>query len=360
MDYYRKHPAVYLLLCVLLITAAIMSTIAGSRSVPDDLYDIKLAAAEKMELCMARIRAYKEEAGLQISPEDTFQTGMIGESYTYITTTLGAVEAKRTSANPDMAALAVELLHEAGVRPGQTVGAGFSGSWPALNIAVLCACEAMQVRCVYIVSVGASTYGANQPELTAPDIFCRLSEENLLPAPLAITPGGAYDVGQDMDSELLHQILTRLEPFGIPIYQVADYEENIRLRMHLYAQTGPIDCFVGVGGNVTTLGKNGTDLGQGVIHPDKVHFISSGSSLLERYCAQGLPVIHFLNIKKLVADYGLPYDPEVLSAPGSSAVYFEKHYSPIPAVVCLILCAVLLIAYRTSTRQYRQKQADQH
>lgn len=349
MKFFKNHPGLYLLLCVFLIAAAIACTLAGSRIVQDDLYDVKLAAAEKMELCMARIRAYKEEARLPISPEDTFQTGMIGDGYTYITTTLGAVEAKRTSANSDMAALAVELLREAGIRPGQTVGAGFSGSFPALNLAVLCACDAMQVRCIYIVSAGASTYGANQPELTAPDMLCRLSEEKLLPAPLAVTPGGAYDVGQDMDPEYLDQILTRLDLYGIPIYQIADYEENVRLRMQLYEQAGPIDCFIGVGGNVTTLGKNGVDLGQGVIHPDKVHFINAESGLLERYCAQGLPVIHFLNIKKLTADYGLPYDPEIHTVPGSSAIYYERRYSPVPAALCLTLCAALLFAYRASS-----------
>ena len=74
--------------------------------------------------------ALEEELGIPLSELDYHQTGMIGESYTGITTTLGAIEAKRTTAWPEMGALCVRLLHEAGVRSGDTVGAGFSGSSP--------------------------------------------------------------------------------------------------------------------------------------------------------------------------------------------------------------------------------------
>lgn len=50
---------------------------------------------------------------------------MIGEEYTDITTTLGSIEAKRTAADPDMAALLVRMFSEAGLRSGDRVGAGF-------------------------------------------------------------------------------------------------------------------------------------------------------------------------------------------------------------------------------------------
>ena len=39
---------------------------------------------------------------------------MIGDEYTPITTSLGSEEAKRTTANPDMAALLVQMLTEPG------------------------------------------------------------------------------------------------------------------------------------------------------------------------------------------------------------------------------------------------------
>lgn len=334
-----------LLLALLLALTGLAASRAGAAVQKSADYDEKYAAAQQMERCMARIREYKDELGLPLCEEDLHGTGMLGDYVTDITTTLGAPEAKRTSANSDMAALAVTLLREAGVRAGDTVGAGFSGSFPALDLAVLCACDAMGVRCVYIASVGASTYGANQPELTLPDMVCRLVQDGLLSTlPAAITPGGAYDIGYDMDQGVLDGILAQLDGFGVPIVRLGDYGENIAWRMELYQQLGPIDCFVGVGGNVTTLGRDGTSLGQGVIRPDRTGPVTARSGLLERYSAQGLPVIQFLNIRRLTADYGLTFDPDTLPPIGESAVYYETRYALLPAAMGLFSAAAVLFA----------------
>ena len=66
--------------------------------------------------------------------------------------------------------------------PG-TIGAGFSGSFPTLNLAVLAAGEAMNVKVIYIASMGASTFGANQPQFTFPDMVCRLYLDGRLQTP---------------------------------------------------------------------------------------------------------------------------------------------------------------------------------
>jgi poly-gamma-glutamate system protein len=86
-----------------------------------------LDAAERMQRCMDAVHRYKDERGIPIDPEiDWHDTGLLGTGYTSVTTTLGAVEAKRTSANPDMAALCVRLLLEAGVTNGGRVACCFS------------------------------------------------------------------------------------------------------------------------------------------------------------------------------------------------------------------------------------------
>lgn len=333
----EKRKLLSLILSLLLALGGLAAACGGTTTEKRADYDILYAAAEQMERCMARVREYKAELGLSLCEEDIHGTGLLGDYVTEITTTLGAPEAKRTTANSDMAALAVTLLREAGVREGDTVGAGFSGSFPALDLAVLCACDAMGVRCVYIASVGSSTYGANQPELTLPDIVCRLVQDGCLSTlPAAITPGGAYDIGYDMEQDVLSDILTRLERYGVPIVRESSFSENIAWRMALYESLGPICCFVGVGGNVTTLGRDGTTLRQGVTYPGRTGLISERSGLLERYSAAGLPVVQFLNIKQLVADYALPYDPDTLPSVGTSAIYYETHYAPIPAAAGLV------------------------
>lgn len=165
----RKVTRLSLLLASLVLVLACALTVKSARRVPAEDYAVRVDAAEQLEACMERVKAYKAELGIPLSDEDRHETGMLGEDYTPITTTIGAPDAKRTTANPDMAALCVQLLEEAGVKAGDTVGAGFSGSFPAMDLAVLCACAAMDVKVIYIASAGASTYGANQIDLTLPD-----------------------------------------------------------------------------------------------------------------------------------------------------------------------------------------------
>lgn len=350
----KKIGTPWLLGAVMLLVLSLCAGILLAPVVPAADRDIKLDAAARMQNCMDRVRAYKLEEGLGISEDDIRGTGMIGEPYTFITTTSGALEAKRTTADPDMAALLVQMLHEAGIRPGDTVGAGFSGSFPALNLAVLSACAAMDVRIVYIASVGASTYGANQPELTFPDMALRLAGEGLIPAPDAFSMGGYRDCGLDMDPELAGAIRARLEESGIPMLYTEDFEENIEARMELYENKGPIDCFIGVGGNLTTIGRGEDTVPYGLVRPYSVKRAGEGSGLMELYNAAGLPVLHLLNIKRLVADYGLPYDPEQPTVPGQSAVYYSKRF-PIPAAVLGICGAAALIAVGRRKRRKEEE-----
>ena len=164
----EKRVLALLAAVLLLLTAAAALARQSARPVRTEYYETQVEAARRLEKCFEAVRGYKSELGIPMSEDDLHQTGMIGLPYTGITTTQGALEAKRTTAWPDMAALCVRMLYEAGVRPGDTVGAGFSGSFPGMDLAVVTACESMGVRLVCIASVGASTYGANNPELTFP------------------------------------------------------------------------------------------------------------------------------------------------------------------------------------------------
>ena len=73
-------------------------------------------------------------------------------------------------------------------------------------------------------------------------------------------------------------------------------------------------------------GESGISLGQGVLHPLRSPQLDESSGLVQRYLAQGVPVINLLNIKKLTADYGLPFDPADWPEEGMSAVYFHMQY----------------------------------
>ena len=347
----KRIGTLWLFAAALVLVLSLCAGILFERPVPAADRDIKLDAAAQMQVCMDRVRTYKLEEGLVIGEDDRRNTGMIGEPYTFITTTSGSLEAKRTTADPDMAALIVQMLREAGIRPGDVVGAGFSGSFPAMNLAVLSACAAMDVKIIYIASVGASTYGANQPELTFPDMALRLAAEGLIPQPDAFSMGGYRDCGLDMDPDLAGAIRSRLEESGIPMLYTEDYEENIAERMAIYENKGPIDCFIGVGGNLTTIGQGEDTVPYGLVRPYTVKRAGAGSGLMEIYNAAGLPVLHLLNIKRLVSDYGLPYDPKLPTVPGQSVIYYTGQFPIFAAILGLGGAAVLLVIGRQKRRK---------
>ncbi len=314
---------------LVLLALSVFLTHQSAASSQNEYYEIQVEAARRLEGYFAAVRSYKEELNIPLSEDDIHKTGMIGLPYTGITTTSGALEAKRTAAWPDMAALCVRMLYEAGVHPGDTVGAGFSGSFPGMNLAVVAACESMNVELVCISSVGASTYGANDPELTFPEMMYRLNQDGLIyTQSAAVTLGGYHDVGADMDEELAVQIKRRLTDLGLNLVEEADFQANLALREALYLQEGPIDCFVAVGGNLTSLGQGeaGVSLGQGVLRPERAVRIDESSGLVQRYLARGIPVINLLNIKKIMADYNMPYDPAQWPPIGQSAVYSDIRY----------------------------------
>ncbi len=342
----KENTILHLIAAVLaLLTLSAFLTHQSATFGQTEYYEIQVEAARRLEQCFAAVRGYKEELGIPLSEDDIHKTGMIGLPYTGITTTSGALEAKRTVAWPDMAALCVRMLFEAGIRPGDTVGAGFSGSFPGMNLAVVAACESMNVELVCICSVGASTYGANNPELTFPEMMYRLKQSGLIRTQsAAVTMGGYHDVGSDMDQELVGQIRQRLTALGLSLVEEADFQANLELREALYLQGGPINCFVAVGGNLTSLGQGeaGVSLGQGVLRPERALRIDESSGLVQRYLAQGLPVINLLNIKKIMADYSMPYDPAQWPPIGQSAVYSDIRYEIGWTLLGLVEAAVLL------------------
>lgn len=303
---YTCSDALLGLICMMLLCG--IGIISNTAEISQDpLYETKMKAYEYMDECMAAVCSFKKELDISMTKEDIHKTGMIGQAYSPITTSLGSIEAKRTSANPDMAALMVELLNKAGVREGDIIGANFSGSFPSLNLAVLSACKAMDVKCVYISSVGSSNYGANDPELTFPDMALKLAAKGLIDSPgAAFSIGGSGDTGKEMEQEVISRIAGRIESQGLPQITARGYQNNLMIRRKLLERSGKLSCFVNVGGNVTSLGKgeNSIYFGQGLI-VDKIIPVTEDSGLIEIYRNQGVPVIHLLNLRKLTVDYGI-------------------------------------------------------
>ena len=265
--------------------------------------------------------------GLLIDPAaDPNGTGFIGLEQSAIPTSLGSLEAKRTTTNPDFAALAVSLLHECGARRGDAVAIGASSSFPALIVAMLAAAKAMGVEPLVISSLGASEYGANVPGFNWMDMEDCLRAAGVLDIrPIARAVGGEEDVGRDMDTEGRALLGSRIRSGGLPFIEEPDLERNVARRMELYRRSAggkSIKAFVNIGGSFANIGTDAEvlklrpGLARGVFIPPPAR-----RGVIQAMAAAGVPVIHFLNVKGLCERYGLPWDPRPLPAPGTGPIY---------------------------------------
>jgi poly-gamma-glutamate system protein len=282
-------------------------------------------ASQRMERAITAVARYRGTTGIPIDESlDPNRTGLIGPEYSPLFTTLGQLEAKRTTTNPDMAGLVVYLLRRAGVSAGDTIAVGCSASFPALLIATLAAAEAMSVHPVVILSLGASAYGATRPELNLLDLHGLLLNEGVLSTvPAAVSLGGEGDVGADFDPAFRESLVLQIGRSGVPLVDDPDLRVNVARRMAIYLgepdKAGAVAAFVNIGGADANLGTSPLVLrAEPGLNIDLVLPPSEQRGVLFEMAARGVPVIHLLNIRGLALRYGLPWDPVPLPEPGTS------------------------------------------
>jgi poly-gamma-glutamate system protein len=247
-----------------------------------------------------------------------------GPEFTLITTTLAPHQAKLLSRHPDFAAVVVGWLAEAGVGTGSRVAVNLSGSFPALNIAVLAAIQAVGAEPVITSSVGASTWGATDPEFTWLDMERQLRESALWPwKSAAASPGGVGDRGGGLVPEGKALAISAIERNEVPLMQPANLAAGVNHRLELYR--GPSDelppVLVNVGGSHVIFGESGhrSPLPQGLnvgYHP----LLAAHDGLAAAFLQSNRPVIHILNIAQLAAQYGIQSD----TPPGKSGAFLSR------------------------------------
>ena len=111
----------------------------------------KIAASKLALTAMEMVKRERLERGIPVDREtDPLESGLIGWFVSPVTSDAGDLVAKQTTINPNFAALVVQLLREARVKEGDTVAVSFTGSFPALNIAVAAAMKTLKVKPVII------------------------------------------------------------------------------------------------------------------------------------------------------------------------------------------------------------------
>jgi poly-gamma-glutamate system protein len=350
MSYYRKgKTSPFRLLMIAVCATIVLLGIERSKTTQrDPLLDDKVAAARLMKTALAAVKEERLRLGLGVDPEnDPNGTGVIGKDYTDMTTTLGSLLSKRTSTNPNFAGIIVQLLAHAGVKPEDGVALSFSSSFPALNIAVLCAVRTLKLKPVIISSVGASMYGANDPLLTWLDMERVLREKGILPyASNASSLGGIAETKGGLDGMGIEFGLDAIRRNGIPYLDENGTEtvrKDIERRLAIYDQAfggKKPAAFVNTGGPLTSLGNSpeAYSLSNGLLQ--KVPFSKHPErGIIFRMAEKDIPVIHLLNIKGLAYRYGLPVDPIPLPPVPSGGIMRPQKYSFSLALVGLtFLC----------------------
>jgi poly-gamma-glutamate system protein len=240
------------------------------------------------------------------------QHDLIGPEISDITTTLGDRAAKRTSLHPAMAPLLVRLLRSSGVRKGDTVALGCSGSFPGLLIASLSAVQAMGVEPIIILSLGSSSFGASDPEFTILDLHLLLFDKGFTShLPEAVSPGGDKDVGTEFDQELKKRLLEKAEARGISLIYEEDLAANRAIRDSIYfkGNSKRIKAFINSGGGYANMGTSSLSLllKPGVVRRAKMPPYGS-RGVIHDMIEKDIPVIHLLHIKGIASRNRIPWD----------------------------------------------------
>lgn len=309
--------------CAMLVAALALAVSWKSETLlPLDA--VQVAAARTTRQWMQEIRTLRDSLGIPVNTDlDPAKSGLIGDEFTDLTSTIGSLAAKQTALNPDFAALLVKLLRDAGVRPGDPVAVSLTGSFPVLNLAVLAACLHLELRPCIISSLGASSYGAVIPDFTWADMERHLNETGSMPFRSSkMSLGGIVDTEGGIDGTGINLGLAAIARARIPYLPEGErgrLEADILHRLALYTEQGKPAAFINAGGAVTALGwvAEAALLDNGLLRQVPAT-TSPQRGLIFRMHEAGVPVIHLLNIERLAARYGMPISPVPLPEPGTS------------------------------------------
>lgn len=352
----------------LLLLAAIgivaIAFVEGSlHRVKQRWFNEKLAAAKLAAQAQEIIRSVAGEKRIVIDPvSDPNETGLIGEQFTLITTDQGDLDAKLTTTNPNWAAVILHLLKRAGVGKGDYVAISWTGSMPALNIAVLSAVETIGAKPVIISSIGASMWGANNPDFAWLDMEKLLYDEGVFHnRSVAASIGGRGDRGGNLSPKgrkLCREIARRN---GVKLLESETLDGAIQKRYDEFRRHLPkrkrYAAYINVGGGLASVGSfhNLELLPAGLIKKLPAYNYPIRGTMI-RFGEEGVPIISLRDLKKLAIRYGLPISPQPIPEPPAGGIFFKNYYKTgLVALVLAIYSAFTFIIIRTDVKKLFQK-----
>tara|TARA_B100001123_G_scaffold121815_2_gene141793 strand:- start:5288 stop:6418 length:1131 start_codon:yes stop_codon:yes gene_type:complete len=350
-----------------LVVLALISIIAYSiaffsrMEFVSNTYDIKINAAMKMQESMKMLKNIRMEKGVFIDIEnDPNETGLVGSQFSLITTDEGDLDAKLTTLDPNFAAAMVELLTRANLTSGDTIALMLTGSMPGANMAMLIACKAMDIYPFIISSIGASQWGANDPEMTWLDMERILFEQGYISSrSIAASIGGRNDRGRLLSPKGRELIRYNIENNKLPLISGKGLEDNVNKRMEYFGAHN-YKAVVNIGGGVASLGTsfNLRLIKPGIVYRKDIEKISRGDGIegaVVKFSKQNIPLIHILNIQKLTDELGMKYAPIPIPEIGEGSLYaIEKYDLKITVLSLIIVSLSVVIAGWKSKQQIKE------
>ena len=310
-------------------------------------YEEKLVAARAMESAeQAIFDSNRERAEDSTLVDDPFIAGMLGLPTSPITTDAGSLTAKTTSTNPNFAALMVDFLRDAGVERGDVVAVAYTGSFPAIDIATITATEAIGAEPVIVSSVGASTWGANDPDFTFLDIESLLSDKGIINhRSIAASVGGDFRVNP-LSSEARTLAQAAIKRNDVILLNSAKLSESIQQRIAVYdeqANGRPIKAFVNVGGGLPSTGGAEFDPGLTI---GRASGDVEAQGLLYYMQQRSVPVINLTDVKQLARKYKFTVSPTAMPPIGEGTPWRNWTSMRVRAGIAAVLILVAALGLR--------------
>ena len=344
-------PALVSLACLSLAAYAVAER--SLRPGHAEAWRTKLRAVELMESAERTILAAKRERGVSVDPRnDPALSGVVGPEFTLLTTDRGAQASKSLAAHPNFAAAVTQMMLRAGVREGDLVAVGMTGSLPGLNLAVLSACRAIGAQPLIVTSAGSSMFGATDPEMTWLDMEAVVAGRGLWPyRSLAASLGGGGDVGRGLSPAGRQILADAIERSGARPLDPASVLDAVRQRVALYdsvaaARGRPIRLYVNVGGGLASLGgsQNARLIPPGLSRRLALRNYPN-RGVINVLGERGIPVLHLLEVERLAREYDITDRGANPERTGEGTLFVRYRYNRwvVAAAALLVMLANLLV-----------------
>ena len=344
-----SRPALVLIALVSVVALVAVELFPVEQKQP--YYAQKIEAAQLARDAMSAIKAEKQRRGIAIDPEvDPYEIGMIGESLSQVTSNTGYLSAKRTSTNPNFAAVVVDLLKRAEVKEGDLVAVAASGSFPSLNVATYAALQVLKAKPIIITSASSSEWGANHVNYLWLDMERTLFDKELTSfRSIAASLGGIDDRGVGMSKQGIALLRAAIERHDLKKIEPTSLTDAVQKRMNVYtdaAAGSAIKAYVNIGGGSASVG---THVGKKLFRPGLNKTMPRGAGIVDsvmlRFVRKDVPVIHISRIRLLAERYDLPLEPLELPPIGQGNMYVTEAYNRWLAIGGIVAIFLALLGF---------------